>query len=185
MIRDILVRPGRFFGELAINMPEAKTFFLSYGMPLMTLGAVGRMVRVLSQHTRDGIVPGGVYLSGTFLISLTAYILSVWLGARIIARLARAFGSEQDPDKSLLLCIIAYTPLMLAQILAALNPAIEPVWILGLIYAAFIFGKGAGPLLLTPPHKTLGFTLIGFFVLFGISSVCIHVLSALFIFGAS
>lgn len=183
MIRDILVRPGRFFLDFAGNVPVTKTFFFSYGMPLMTLGAAGRMVRVMNQFVREGIAPGGAYLSGTFLVSLTAYILSVWLGARIIARLAGAFGSEKDAGKSMLLCIIAYTPLMLAQLLAALGPVMEPVWFVGLIYAAFVFGKGAGPLLRTPAHKTLGFTLIGFFVLFGISALSIHVLSALFIFG--
>lgn len=150
----------------------------------MTLGAVGRMIRVMNQLTRDGIEPGGAYLSGTFLVGLAAYILSVWLGARIIARLAGAFGSEQDAGKSMFLCIIAYTPLMLAQLLASLGPVMEPVWFVGLIYAAFVFGKGTGPLLRTPAHKTLGFTLVGFFVLFGISAVSIHILSALFIFGA-
>ncbi len=185
IIQNILIRPAHFFKELAANAPEAKTFFISYGLPLMVLGAAGRMVRVMNQHALEGMALRGDQLSGIFLITLCGYLLSVWFGALIITRLAKAFRSKRSKDRALLLCIAAYTPFMLAQPLAAINPAMDPVSLLGLIYTVFLFGRGLGPLLDTPVQKTLGFTILGFFVLFGISFISILVLSSLFIFGAS
>ncbi len=185
IIHHVLFHPARFFREVSANDQDARVFFVSYGMPLMVLGAAGRMVRVMNQHALEGMALRWDQLSGVFLISLCGYLLSVWLGTQIIARLARAFRSRPDRDHALLLCIAAYTPFMLAQPLAAINTAMEPISLLGLIYAVFLFGKGLGPLLDTPAQKALGFTILGFFVLFGISFITILVLSALFIFGAS
>ncbi|MFO7873307.1 MAG: YIP1 family protein [Bacteroidales bacterium] len=185
IIGDILFHPGRFFNSFAGDMPSSQTFFLSYGLPLMVLGAAGRMAKILQLREQEDVLLSGDQLAGIFLISFTGYALSVYLGAIIIAKLARPFKSEENRDKAMLLIMLSYTPFMLAQALSALSPVLTPLTLLGLIYMVFLFWKGSGPILSTPPVKMTGFTLVGFFVIFGISYLTILVLSGLFIFAGS
>ncbi len=185
IIGDILFHPGRFFSSFAGDMPSSQTFFLSYGLPLMVLGAAGRMAKMLQVREQEDVLLSGDQLAGIFLISLTGYALSVYLGSTIIARLARPFKSDENREKAMLLIILSYTPFMLAQALSALSPVMIPLTLLGLIYTVFLFWKGCGPMLSTPPVKMTGFTLVGFFVIFGISYLTILILSGLFIFAGS
>jgi len=182
LISSVLSRPSSFFQELAGEPPVARSFLFSYGLPLMVLGAAGRMAVVLQQNALEGTVLRADQLSGIFIITLTGYLLSVWLGALLVGKLAKPFRGHPDGEKSMLLIIASYTPYMLAQPLAAITPAMGPVSILGLIYTVFLFGKGAGQLLEIPAVKVVGFTFTSFFVIFGISYVSRHLLSALFVF---
>ena len=148
----------------------------------MVLGAAGRMAVVLQQNALEGTVLRADQLSGVFIITLTGYLLSVWLGAKLVGKLAKPFRGNPDGERAMLLIIASYTPYMLAHPLAAITPAMNPVIILGLIYAVFLFGKGAGQLLEIPAAKVVGFTFTSFFVIFGISYVSRQLLTGLFIF---
>ncbi len=182
IISSVLFRSSLFFKEFASAPPAARSFLFSYGLPLMVLGAAGRMAVVLQQKSLEGIVLRADQLSGIFIITLTGYLLSVWLGAYLVGKLAKPFRSNPDNEKAMLLIIASYTPYMLAQPLAAVTPAMGPVSILGLIYTVFLFGKGAGSLLETPAPKVTGFTLTSFFVIFGVSFVTRSLLAGFFIF---
>lgn len=182
IISSVLFRPSSFFEDFARERPAARSFLFSYGLPLMVLGAAGRMAVVLQQKTLDGTVLRPDQLSGIFIITLTGYLLSVWLGAHLVGKLAKPFRGNPDSESAMLLIIASYTPFMLAQPLAAITPAMGPVSILGLIYTVFLFGKGAGSLLETPAVKVVGYTVTSFFVIFGISYVSRHLLTGLFVF---
>ncbi len=178
IIQGLLFRPSAFFTGLAKDPPVLREFFLSYGIPLMVLGAAGRMVRMMNKYKLAESPLDGMQLAGVFLISLVAFFVAVWLGGTLIGRLGPAFGSTGDRRKAIILSICSFTPFMLAQPLAALHPMIDPVSFLGLIYTLWLFGMGLSPLMQTPRHKTLGFTLVGFFILFGIMSLLMWILPA-------
>lgn len=182
IITGILFRSDSFFKQLASELPGPKDFFISYGLPLMVVGAAGRMVRVMQSHAMDGIILRGDQLSGVFMLTLAGYMFAVWLGSVLLARLARAFQSREDSSATMVLIMAALTPLMLAQPLAAITPAMSAVSVLGLIYTVFLFGRGAGHLLETPPHKRVGFALAGFFIIFSLAYLTILIFSGLFIF---
>ncbi len=183
IIRDILISPEVFYKDFAGDLPQVRSFFFAYGLPLMVLGAAGRMTRELMKHISQDVEVYGDQLAGIFIVSLIGYVLSVWLGGMIISRLAKSFRSRMDADRAILLCMTAYTPYMIAQPLAAIGTGMDPLALIGLMYTVFILAKGLGPMLETPKKHTVGFALIGFFVLFGIAHVTYLLLSALFIAG--
>ncbi len=182
LIYNILARPNDFFMQMGAGTPDVRGLIVSYAAPLFMLAAAGRMTRIMLIRASGDAPLAGDQLAGIFIISLVGYALSVWLGAIIIAKMAKAFQSIQDRDKIMLLIVLAYTPFMLAQPLAAISPAMTPVLFLGLIYTVFLFGKGAGPMLSTPNQKIIGFTLVSYFVVLGISYLSMLVLSELLIF---
>lgn len=178
-IWDVLTRPEVYFQKLSADLPELRPFIMSYGAPLFLLAAAGRMTRLMLAYEANEIMLGGDQLAGLFLISLSAYALSVWLGAKIITRMAKAFHSEQNLDKSMLLIILAHTPFMLSQPLSLFAGFIP---IFGIIYTVLLFGMGAPYVLNTPKQKVIGFTLISYFVIFSISHLVTYLMSELFIF---
>ncbi len=181
-IGDILLRPRSFFADIASGLPDTRNFMFSYGVPLMTLGAAGRMVRVMNQLILDGMTPRGDRLAGLFMLTLVAYFVAVWFGGSMLNRLAKAFGGVPGKEGAVVFCISVLTPFMLAQALAALHPSLAFFSVAGLVYTLVLIAKGSGPLFRIPPPRILGFTMVGFFILFGIAYVIILVFSALFIF---
>ncbi|TVR40386.1 MAG: hypothetical protein EA394_08095 [Bacteroidia bacterium] len=181
IIQGVLFRPAQFFADFSADLPTMRSLFISYGMPLFLLGAIGRMVREMMQAVNAGHILRGDQLSVVFIVSFCAYILSVWLGGILLAKLGKAFQSDTDPERSITLCMLAYTPFMLAQPVVAINPAMGPLLIIAMIYTAFLFGKGATPMLTTPPSKVVGFAIMAFFILFSISDLTIRLFISLFI----
>ncbi len=182
LIYDLLVRPDAFFKKIADGVPDTRGLIVSYGAPLFMLAAAGRMTRIMLIRASEDIALAGDQLAGIFIITLVGYALSVWLGAFIIDRLAKPFQSESNRDKIMLLIMLAYTPFMLSQPLAAISPSMNPLLLIGLGYTVFLFGKGVGPMLGTPGSKVVGFTLVSYFIVFSISHLSMLLLSELFIF---
>ncbi len=182
LIWDVLTRPVPFFNKFANNLPELRKFIVSFGAPLLILAAAGRMTRIMQAYAFQDITLRSDQLSGIFIITFVGYSLSVWLGAWFITKLSKAFQSAFSQDKAMLLIILAYTPFMLAQPLAAITPNMAPVLVLGIIYTVFLFGAGASPILGTPKQKVVGFTLVSYFIVFSISHLSMLLLSELFIF---
>ncbi len=182
IIWNILSRPDNFFKGIATRLPEPRSFIVSYGVPLVILAAAGRMTRIMLLKQIEETPLRGDQLSGIFIITIIAYAFSVYLGAFIVAKLAPAFKSETDHDKSMLLIILAYTPYLLAQALSFIFPELSGGLVLGLIYTVLLFGIGASHLLNTPIQKVWGFTLVSYFAIFSISYFSMLLLSELFIF---
>ncbi len=181
LIRDILFRPVSYFSRLGESTPDFKQFLNSYGLPLMVLGAAGRMARVLVEQALQGVVLRGDQLAVVFLINLVAFFISMWVGSLLISRLAPSFKSGGKPHTIMVLIMVSYTPFMLSQPLAAISPNMSPISMLGLFYTVYLFWAGCRPMLGTPDHKRVGFTLAGFFIILGIAAISIVLLSNLFI----
>lgn len=179
IIWDVLTRPEAFFKALSSDLPELRPFIMSYGAPLFLLAAAGRMTRIMLAYDAEGIKLEGDQLAGIFIITLTAYALSVWLGAYVISRMAPAFKSEANQDKCMLLIILAYTPFMLAQPLSLFAGFLL---VFGIIYTVVLFGLGAPYIINTQKQKVIGFTLVSYFIILSISHLAILLMSELFIF---
>ena len=182
IIWDILTRPDAYFKGIAASLPELRAFVVSYGVPLVVLAAAGRMTRILLIHEIEETPLQGNQLTGIFIITVTAYALSVYIGAYVVEKLAPAFKSEPNRDKSMLIIMLAYTPYLLAQAVSFIFPVLHAELILGLIYTVVLFGVGASHLLNTPINKVWGFTLVTYFVIFSISYLSMMLLTEMLIF---
>ncbi len=182
IIWEVLLRPDKYFKGLAARLPELRPFIVSYGVPLVILAAAGRMTRIMLLMQLEETPLRGEQLSGIFIITVIAYALSVYLGAFMVAKLAPAFKSEANRDKSMLIIMLAYTPYLFAQALSFIFPIINGELVLGLIYTVVLFGVGASHLLNTPISKVWGFTLVSYFVIFSISYLSMRLLSEMLIF---
>ncbi len=182
IIWEILLRPDKYFKGIAVRLPELRPFIVSYGVPLVILAAAGRMTRIMLLKEIEETPLQGDQLAGIFIITVTAYALSVYLGALMVAKLAPAFKSEADRDKSMLIIMLAYTPYLLAQALSFIFPLLNGELVVGLIYTVVLFGVGASHLLNTPTSKVWGFTMVSYFTIFSISYLSMRLLSEMFIF---
>ncbi|MDR4987223.1 MAG: Yip1 family protein [Bacteroidales bacterium] len=178
----LLVKPVTFFRSLKENPTDIRPFLVAYGMPLIILAAAGRMTRIMLLYGAGEETLRGDQLAGIFLIGLVAYALSVWLGAYGIARIAPAFRSDAGHDKTMLMVMLAYTPYLLAQPLSLIYPYMPFFQVAAMIYTVYLFSKGARELLNVATGKLLGFTLISYFLIFGISHLATLMLTELFIF---
>ncbi len=180
----ILFSPAYFYRKLYGQVYGSGEWFVLYGLPVIVAGAAGRMVRVLN---RAAVEQGELLMAWqmlvVFIISLVAYTISVWIGGHLLSKLSGAFGGREDSNAGVILCMTAYTPFMISQLLGAINPFMNPVIFLGIAYTLFLFSRGTGYMLGTPEGRTTGFTLIAFFIIFGLSHLVIFLISNMFAFG--
>ncbi len=180
IISGILFRPRSYFEAMAGSPPAANSFLLAYGLPLLVVGSAGRMARALL-YQPGGLDLRGDQLAGIFLISLSGYLLSIWLGSHLIAKLGKPFNSKPSAGMAMLLVMAAYTPYMLFLPVSALSPGLSPLRWLGLLYTAYLFWAGCGYLMETPGHHRIGYTLVSFFILLGLSHIFNLVFTSLLI----
>ncbi len=182
---EILFSPVNFYRKLYTKMPGLREWILIYGLPLMVAGAAGRMVRVLNRVAiEQGSLLRPWQMLLVFLVSLAGFFVSVVAGGYLLSRLSGAFGGREDAGGGIILCVTAYTPFMISQLLGAIHPLMGPVIFLGIVYTLFLFSKGTGYILATPAQRITGFTLMAFFILFGISHLFIFLISSMFSFTA-
>lgn len=175
-VKGVFTKPGLFFLQLKDSGVSHKIIFLKYALPLLVISSLGRIWKptVLQEDMS--------LFSWMFCIHFFANALSLWLGPWMIARLAPSFQSKRDFALCLSMVVFAYIPFLLAQGLSAFFPESWLVGIPGLIYTVFLYGFALPRVLHTPPERVLGFTLISFFILLGISYGTNLILSGLFIF---
>ncbi|MFO7978362.1 MAG: hypothetical protein R6U64_06855 [Bacteroidales bacterium] len=102
-----------------------------------------------------------------FLIHLVSFSATFFLGAFFIKKLAPNFKSLSHAGLILKMVTAAYIPFLTAVALAWMLPESSLVSFVGLTYTIFIFGKGIGVILETPPARIIGFTVVSFLILFG------------------
>jgi hypothetical protein len=117
-----------------------------------------------------------------FVINVVAYSIAMLLGSLLIAKLAPRFGSVASAGTFLSVVVVAYTPFLIAQPIAALVEYGQAIGIAGLLYTVYLFALGVSALASVPQKHIAGFTLISFFILFGTFYIITLISSGLFIF---
>jgi hypothetical protein len=159
----VFTKPGLAFSRIKEEQLSHGLLFLLYAMPLLVFASLGRMSQPM------GLQEDMTLAYAVFLIHICATATSMWLGAWMISRLSPSFHSERHFPHTLKMIVLSYTPFLLAQGLSFLLPESWPVGIIGLIYTVYLFGLALPLVLQTPRERLIGFTLISFFVLLGIS----------------
>ncbi|GEM_PF-992592 len=166
------------FKDLADKQEFSGRFFLYYGMPLIILAAYARAYTLLVAETEITF-----RLQDLIFVNMAGFALSFWLGAYLIFLMSPSFKAEKSFGKILMLVIASFTPYFISMLIPLIHPTLAPVTYAGIAYTVLLFGKGAGVMLQVPGNKVVGFTLIAFFIMFGVVFLSLMIFTGLFVNG--
>ena len=157
-----------------------------YGVAIMAFGSLGRALTGLlrlKDAENAGLIASGIALPAwLFFINLTSYFITFLLGAWLIYKLSPRFGSMTTFATMLTVIVFSYTPFLMMQIVPLTGVYGRFVSVAGLIYTVWLYAKGASVMACIPSQRVAGFTLVSFFILFGIFYIVSLVSSGLLIF---
>jgi hypothetical protein len=184
---NVFYRPVEAFKSLADKNFNNKKFFLLYGAPLILLGSLGRtsisLVRYETSRSNSCEGKDLSLFALLFTVNLAAYLIALLLGTHLISKLAPRFGSVATAGSFLSVIVLAYTPFLLAQPIAAMVQYGQTISIVGMLYTLLLYVLGMRTMTLVPQKHIIGFTMLSFFILFGIFHIVALISSGLFIFG--
>lgn len=178
-LADVFLRPGKVF--YALRQDRQPPGFMLYAAVLLIAGAAGRTLTGIKYldpaPSFADMLDEPALLVSLFLAHVAVFIITWYAGSWLIGKLAPSFGGTANRQLVLKLIVIAYTPFMLAQPLAALPAPGHWAGFAALVYTVILFAWGAGYLEIIPRKKITGFTLLAFFILLGISFILTNFIS--------
>ncbi len=185
---QVFFRPLRAFDGLTGPLFSHSRFFIFYGIPLIVAGSLGRAAMGLERYEgmqEELSVFMDISISFVlFWVNLTSYCIAMLLGAMLIWKLAPRFDSKAGFGSTLSVVVLAYTPFLIAQPIEASGNFRSVFSIAGLIYTVLLYAKGVRIMASTPQKNIVGFTMVSFFILFGIFYIVTLVSSGMLIFEA-
>ena len=175
---NILTRPALEWPVIASEPTDVRALYVNYIALLAAIPAVCTFL---------GLLLIGVPMLGTagFSFALTAgvtnYIsalVSAFVAAFIIEKLAPTFDSHGDTAQALKLVAYASTPIWIAGVLH-LVPLLSALIIVAAIYAIYLFYLGLSPVMKTPQDKILPYMIVSAVVVI-IVSFCIGLVMGVF-----
>ncbi len=184
----VFYRPRRAFDGLTKPLFSHRRFFVFYGIPLIVAGSLGRTAMGLERY-EDMQEELSVFMDismpfALFWVNLTSYCVALLLGAMLIWKLAPRFDSKAGFGSILSVILLAYTPFLIAQPIEAAVGFRSVFSMAGLIYTVLLYAMGVRIMASTPQKNTVGFTMVSFFILFGIFYILTFVSSGMLIFDA-
>lgn len=163
-VRNICVTPATEW--LVIEQEHTPTSELVVGY-LAPLAAAGAVAGFIGSALLTSVLPGSRVLGAAIPIALVTACLSFVLTIAgcyviglIINGLAPTFGGRQDSQQAFKLAVYAYTPALVAGILAIL-PLIGALFgFVGWIYSLYLTYLGLTPLMQSPPEKATAYTMV-------------------------
>ena len=171
---DILTRPKEEWGVIASEPTDVPTLYREYICLLAAIPAICRFVGLtligvptfLAGYLRIGFVAGLVHLIVSYVFSL----ISIFVAAFIVEKLAPTFQSKGDLVQSLKMVAYASTPVWLAGILS-LYPPLSALMLIAGIYAIYLYYLGLPGVMQTPPDKVIPYMIVSALVIIVVSVV--------------
>lgn len=184
---NVFYRPERSFRVLADPLFSHRRFFFFYGLPLMLVGSLGRVLAAMNRfENADHIslvvsaIPLTVML---FIVNFVSYVVTFLLGAQLLSRLSPRFGATASFGTMLTMIVYSYTPFLVVQLFAFPLTIGRFISLLGLIYTVWLYVKGSVVMAYIPAKKIAGFTMVSFLLLLGVFYIIGLFSSGMFIFG--
>lgn len=171
-VKNILTAPATEWPVIAAEAADAANLYKSYIMPLAAIGPAALLLRSLAFGMGIG---GGLWVAiPTFVNSLvTVYVL-----AFIISKLAPSFRGRDDMGQALKLSAYASTALWISRV-TFIVPVLGILSLLGALYSLYLLYTGAGVLMGVRQERTLGYMGVVVIVAILAYAVLALVLSAL------
>lgn len=167
-VTRILKQPKSEWSVIEAEQTDTATLYKSYIAPLAAIpavcGFIGLVVVGVTMpfvgHYRWGVL-------SAFRMELFQYIgqlLSVFVCAVVVAKLAPKFGSQENQLQALKLVAYASTPVWVAGVLN-LVPMLAFLIIFAALYSVYLFYLGVPVLMKTPQDKVIPYMLVSVLVI--------------------
>jgi len=182
-VTNILTKPADEWPVIAGESATVQSLYTEYIVILSAIPAVCKMIGLTLIGTaffgRVGFATGLMSGCVTYVIGL----ISCYIGAFIIEKLAPSFGSSGDTAQALKLVAYAYTPVWIAGVLN-LVPLLGILTIFAGLYAIYLFYLGMTPVMKTPQDKVIPYMLVSALVIIVVNFVLGMIAASLFVAGA-
>lgn len=162
-VKGFLLDPEAAWREVREQSTDTRSFFTEIFIPLAAVPPICGFLGALASGGRFFF---GIYVFLLFYLFLLAFPFAAGF---LIQKVAGYFGGMIERDKALLIALCSLIPLCSAGVLL-LVPALTPFFLLGGLYGALIFIRGAAVYASVSEEQRLGFN---------ITSLALLVLAAL------
>jgi hypothetical protein len=180
-VTNIITKPKDEWPVIAQEQTDVATLFRTY---ICLLAAIPVIANFIGQsvigislpivgHYRIGFGSGLVGAVVQYVLSL----VSCYIAAFVIEKLAPSFGSKGDTVQALKLVAYAYTPAWVAGVLGII-PALGILVVLASLYSIYLFYLGLPTMMQTPPDKVIGYMVVSALVIIVLSVIVGAVVAA-------
>jgi hypothetical protein len=180
-VKNIITNPKKEWSVIATEQPDTGKIITGYVLPLAGLSAAAAFIGygLIGFNVLGYRVSGfnwGIYQAITILAGA---IVSVYVTAWVVDKLAPNFDSEKNFNRSVQLVAYAFTPAWVGGMLAII-PAISFIGGLFGIYGLYLLFLGIPYLKNTPPDKHTGYFVISLIVTILVYMIVGWILSSIF-----
>jgi hypothetical protein len=161
--KNIMIKPAQEWRVIAAESADVGSLLRDYAAPLSGVAAVCQWLGLSTLFGVAGI--GFVRTAISAAVSWVLGLLSLWVAAIVIENLAPSFGSRGGTVQALKLVVYASTPLWIVGILT-LVPLLGVLFIVGVIYAIWLFYVGLPSVLETPRDRVVPYMLTSAVIVF-------------------
>lgn len=153
--RGIILSPVQEWETIKNEQKSNLELILTFALPLAVLGALARLVGLWGWNRYWGIGWSIRYAVLEALVPLAAIVIASY----VLYALAGSFNSDKNLNNAFKLVTHAYTPALLAAVVANLSLYLSWIGLLGL-YSIYLFWTGVPQMLHTPEQKKLGYVIV-------------------------
>jgi hypothetical protein len=167
----ILTKPADEWRTIAAEPATVEGLIRGYAAPLAAIPAIAQFIALI----RFTIVRGFVYVVVSWVLTL----VSAWIAAVVIEKLAPTFQSKGNTAQALKLVVYSMTPIWIAGVLN-LAPALAVLVLIAALYAIYLFYLGLPPVMSTPPDKAIPYMVVSAIVIIVVAIVLSAITTAIF-----
>lgn len=167
---NILTKPKDEWPAIAVEPETFNRLFVGYVMPLAAIPAVCTLLGSLLFTGALGFRIGFGFALGSAILSYVFSLVTVYVSALVIQKLAPTFKSEGDMTQALKLVAYSMTPAWIAGVLH-LVPLLGVLVILASLYGIYLLYLGVVPVMKTPQDQVIPYLAVSVLVVIVISIV--------------
>lgn len=145
---------------------EWKMLFFSLVLPVIIISSLAKVYSIDPESIYSRISPNVLLVN-----DIISTAIALLLGSFMIKLLAPRYLSVANYNTIFNLVGISYVPYLLSFVIAAINPALVFMSLVGLALMVFVFWKGIDVLMETPPQRKTGFAILCMLILLGASLI--------------
>ncbi len=170
-VKNILTQPASEWTVIAAEPTDVMGLYRNY---ILILAAIPAVCLFVGLAAFGAPYIGQLAIGGALGGAITAYVrtlVSVFIAAVIVEKLAPTFGASGGTAQALKLVAYAYTPVWLAGVFFLIWFLSVPASLIAAIYAVYLFYLGLVPVMKTPADKVIPYMVVSAIVIICISVV--------------